>query len=713
MASQRWPRLVLLLPLASLLLLGFPPRAARAADLDPGDFVVGVRRPDPAYPYPDYLRGGQIVRVRGGVSTVFCDSSPAYYTQGFFHAPYDVVLDGQGRVVFLAGLGPSSAGTGDGFGLWRCDYLGATPTMIAAFGGGSALGYPQPVPNQAVCHAQGLHMKRVKGLDLNTGTASSSELYVVAINKACGTGPFESIAYDPVSGQWTESIEDPVPTAVAGPLDGFRMDMINANGFTFSVGNGGIRGVIEPIRLGFQIGEFSGGLVLQGTVDLINGQPGMVLWDDLTVPNVASGCPPDGIPHGTPYSHAAGGTKYGLAGMRTLAWRDGGLVVQLGPGFMQAPNSTNLALFTPDPFDDVSSLAHHDFGCQISKTLPFTPWHAFNSFTDSNANWRDVVRMTPDGRFGTQPQQLGRIVGLGPGDVTIYAEGLESPIGIDVYPQFVPTTSGVAVFFKIESPLNVLITASDGRRIGADLNTGAPINGFGSAGYDSQTTEPHFYGVRDPSATGFTIQTKGPGVGPYTITTYGANLASDVITQAQFTGTAAIGSESAHAVALDLNGRVTPTALACANGIDDDRDGKTDYQVSTSLRDYGCTGANDVSESGTAACDDGLDNDGDGRIDYRVAPALGDIGCSSHRSTIEAPQCQDGIDNDLATGIDFDGGASVNGGNPLAAPDPQCTAPTIGREAPATGGCGIGPELAGVFGLLAVARRWRREASIH
>jgi hypothetical protein len=86
----------------------------------------------------------------------------------------------------------------------------------------------------------------------------------------------------------------------------------------------------------------------------------------------------------------------------------------------------------------------------------------------------------------------------------------------------------------------------------------------------------------------------------------------------------------------------------------------------------------------------------------------GDIGCSSHRSNVEAPRCQDGIDNDLDSRVDFDGGASVNGGVPLGPPDPQCTSPTIGSEAPATYGCAIGPELMLLVPLLAAARRRRR-----
>ena len=430
--------------------------------------------------------------------------------------------------------------------------------MLGAFGGGAGLGYPQPVGGQAVCHAQGLHMKRIKGIDLNDGTASNSDLYVFAINKACGSGPFETIGYDPVSGQWTESLEDPVPTAATGPLDGFHMDMINAGGYTFSVANG-IRGVLEPLRLDFQIGEFSGGLVLQRTTDLIHGQPLSVLFDELNVPN-GGFCEghPDGVPLGTPYSYdpGTGGTLAPVWGSTLVAWRDG-LLIQGGSGYPQVPNITNLALFNIDPGDDVSSMAHHDLaGCSHVHTIQFTPWHPFNDFWDSSGISRLVAEMDPGGRFGTQSP---RIIGLGPSqDVVVHADGLIDARGIDVYPPFVPTTSGVAIFFKIESPVRVLVTASDGRRIGADLDTGVPINDFGPAGYDSGTDEPHIYGVRDPLPGTYGVATRGTGTGAYTITSYGIDLESDDVSQVQMSGGAAPVSSSSHSFGLDGEGSLSP-----------------------------------------------------------------------------------------------------------------------------------------------------------
>jgi hypothetical protein len=108
-----------------------------------------------------------------------------------------------------------------------------------------------------------------------------------------------------------------------------------------------------------------------------------------------------------------------------------------------------------------------------------------------------------------------------------------------------------------------------------------------------------------------------------------------------------------------------------------------------------------------------VDNDAD--ADYP--------GCRSLTSSPENPQCKDGLNNDNAAGIDFDGGASrdldqdgfidaqFNPATPaVGAADPQCTAAWMNREAaaPSVGGCGVGPELAALLPLLSALRRARR-----
>jgi hypothetical protein len=237
-----------------------------------------------------------------------------------------------------------------------------------------------------------------------------------------------------------------------------------------------------------------------------------------------------------------------------------------GGGYSFLPD-VSLALFDLIPANDEGAMFHEGLGCSHQKKLDFTAW--YYTLSDSDGTPRGVTRMTPDGTAGTQGYPFYRIVGVGPAqEVAILAEGLNNPSGIDVYPGFMPPVGGVAVFFQINSPVNVLITGPDGKRIGVDPNTSQFVNDYGDAGYDSNTAEPHIYGIRDPLPGDYTIATKGTGSGPYTITTYGANLGTEVITQATFAGNTSPGSSVSLGFGLDQTGLVT-IADADGDGYDD------------------------------------------------------------------------------------------------------------------------------------------------
>jgi len=85
--------------------------------------------------------------------------------------------------------------------------------------------------------------------------------------------------------------------------------------------------------------------------------------------------------------------------------------------------------------------------------------------------------------------------------------------------------------------------------------------------------------------------------------------------------------------------------MQCADGIDNDTDGLTDFPA-----DPGCTDALDNDETDPMQCADGIDNDTDGLTDFPADPGCTD---ALDNDETDPPQCADGIDNDTDGLTDF------------------------------------------------------------
>jgi cysteine-rich repeat protein len=105
----------------------------------------------------------------------------------------------------------------------------------------------------------------------------------------------------------------------------------------------------------------------------------------------------------------------------------------------------------------------------------------------------------------------------------------------------------------------------------------------------------------------------------------------------------------------------------CADGFDNDGDGRIDYGGEPS-NDPGCGSGRAPREN--PACDNGRDDDLDGLVD------TDDPGCPHPYAAPENPSCDDGLDNDGDDLVDFD--------------DPACQLDWPYWEAPP---CGLGAEL--------------------
>ena len=101
---------------------------------------------------------------------------------------------------------------------------------------------------------------------------------------------------------------------------------------------------------------------------------------------------------------------------------------------------------------------------------------------------------------------------------------------------------------------------------------------------------------------------------------------------------------------------------SCADAVDNDTDGLTDYPF-----DPGCDAPGDDSEADPPvppACSDGSDNDADTITDFPLEPGCESAADGDETDPTPLPECSDGVDNDGDGATDYpdDPGCQSAGG---------------------------------------------------
>ena len=575
--NVRLARRLGLLAVSALLMAGprSEPALAAEPDLQAGDLFVGaISERD------GWREAGVIKRVRGGSVSTYCEST---FDAGpdLWRTPHDVLVDSQGRIVFLSELGGYDY-TRRIYVLLRCSGAGSSAEKLAIFGADAndSRGYPVPFPDLTIVgNVGGLHLARKTSVVIDDDIAGGKpktgkeDIYGLVISIP---SEFKSVQYRPATGEWEKGAQI-VPFSTFGFPDATYYGGATYSALENVLGRDRepfrfeMSGNIEGVSFGLKLGIFGGynevgGGLSQGSFEDV-ARTSFVL-DDIRAPNVDGGCPPGTISTAVPR-----GSSYGVpAGFGEVAkHNDFGLVVTSNSTATGAgPFLTQFGgvLLDDNPFNDGQALfLRPELACNAQRKLDFEPILPWWDPTATTATSNGVNRLVSgtEGLFGTQAF-AGTVVQIRPGDrLSTIASGLIRPTGIAAYPANVPPGFNIAIVIRIDSPVNVLVTDSNGKRIGVDAS-GNVVNDFGPFGYVGDPGEPRLIAIREPTSGDFSVDTLGTGTGPYAVHAYSINTDEPLGEHIVARGTAAPGSTADHDFTLAVDGTLSfSNALPVAN----------------------------------------------------------------------------------------------------------------------------------------------------
>jgi hypothetical protein len=557
-------------------LLSWAPAAAN--DLQSGDVLVGAGAPSEGFV-------GGILLVRNGKVSIFCQSPASPFDPNFWDIPSAVIVDSQGRVVFLAVVGRTLGAPA--WALLRCDGIGATAGKLAIFPSTSALlpGYPVPVATGVLSAGQsfggtsGLHLTVQNTISLNDLAAgvTGQDAYNFVVVGASGGAP-TPIRYLATDQIW-EAGADIIQTGCCVPSQ-IMPDVISHSGTTYSVNSGYLERVQDPLRL--EVSGKIGGTSFSATLNLFGSDDTLssVFTYDSVTQMIPSGCPPipDGVLNTMPVNRSGVFAPFEAQSVVYDEFTGYGLVTASDVGYLY-PFLANMSEELFDNPGDPSVYFQDNFlGCeaipfqQFIPPLPFVdPKTGFSNSPDPATHLASSV----NGILGVQ-RNAGNVIGVTGGtSAQIVASGLNAPSSVGAYPNGYSAGISTTIALRVDSPVNILITDPNGKQLGVDALGNAHNDFTGTIsypatggsknvnnGFDSGPGEPRFFGIKNPVPGAYNVQSIGTGSGPYTVHVYSVNTANPTGQAISTSGTASMGSPGTESFTLDAAGNIAFTCAA-------------------------------------------------------------------------------------------------------------------------------------------------------
>jgi parallel beta-helix repeat protein len=109
-----------------------------------------------------------------------------------------------------------------------------------------------------------------------------------------------------------------------------------------------------------------------------------------------------------------------------------------------------------------------------------------------------------------------------------------------------------------ESPVNLLVTASNGLRVGYDAKTGTVVNEIKGAMFSGTDAEPQMIIIPDSLKGNYSISLTGKGTGSYKVTIESTNSYNNITSTITYDGLTYLGKLDTYPIELQVDGNIIP-----------------------------------------------------------------------------------------------------------------------------------------------------------